>query len=874
MHDSFRRAFLALSVFFGCCGAQAGAVEVVMVVDTPLGPAAKLAVADVKATLVEQGHTTRDAKTATSGVPHLIIGLAGKSPSVDAALAAAKLVVPAAAESLVIKKLEAGSMGCLVAGRDERGLVYALREVERSIATQPKEMPPLDSVINAVESPRLRQRALGVHLFNADVEREWYYSEEFWRFYLRRLSLDRFNQLTLTFSDQCNYLCPVYPHLVEVPEFPGVKAEGVGPKERERNLKMLRRISELCDEYALDFHLSIWMQAPVPRYSAPVKVSGLPEGLKLADYSAKALGRVLQECPSIRGVQLRMNEEAGVPAEQQTAFYRPMFQAIRAASADKATGRPIALHLRLKGLQESTTQAALDEQLDVTVSTKFWSEHFGLPYHPTSVDTHWREDRYSFGTMLAKPRKYRVIYQLWNQGSQRISAWGDPDYARRFAASCTLGGGEGFEVFAPLTNKGYGDKPGAWSVIANKEFRVGKWEQERYWFFTLCFGRFGYSTDVKPEVWQRELRHRFGQSYLNEIEQAIRCASQVLPLITAAQLPGASEWSWWPEMDTGGGLEEAMAVQTSDPRQFYAISQWKKTPNWRWEDWDAAPGYAEDLIAGKLRGKWTPPQVAVQLRATSSGIQRGFFLVGVRGGLASEESMILQKDLRLLSRLASYHAERLSAATELAIAEQAGQPGRLTQALTHLNAARAMWNAIVVEVAPSYHHDLVFGISRDSPRSKLGHHHTGNWSDRLAEIDADVEKLKQRVAELPKTTEQEYELFPGEDRPVVRPEVEHEPLKSVAVGTPVRLEMKVVGGIRPTRVVLHHRPLDQTRDWNETVMTREADGSYSAEVPAAAIDVRFDWQYYFEAVDGAGGGRWPDWTERQPYVVVPTTTGR
>jgi hypothetical protein len=879
--SSFLRAAFSLAMLFCAPRLASAAEEVTLVVDRPLPAAAKLAVDDLRNALVKGGFTAREATMKpVAATPYFLIGLAGKSQAVDAALAELKLAVPDEPESLVVKRIAMSPnaespVAYVVAGRDERGLTYAVRDVERTIATWrleslPQKKPPLETVIEAVESPQLRTRAIGVHLFNADVEREWYYSEEFWRTYLKCLSLDRFNQLSLTFSDQCNYLCPVYPHLVEVPEYSGVKAEAVGPAERERNLKMLRRISELCDEYAIDFHLSIWMQAPVPRYSAPVKVSGLPEGLKLADYSAKALRRVLDACPSIRGVQLRMNEEAGVPAEQQTEFYRPLFQAIRTAQSHEKTGRPIALHLRLKGLQASTTQAAVDEKLDVTVSTKFWSEHFGLPYHPTSVDTHWREDRYSFGAMLAKPRPYRVIYQLWNQGSNRITAWGDPDYAKRFAESCRLGDGEGFEVFAPLTNKGYGDKPGAWPVVVNKAFQFGKWEQERYWFFYLCFGRLGYNADAHRDVWLRECKYYYIGMW-DITRRHYQAASQVLPLITAAQLPGASEWSWWPEMDTGGGLREAAVTQPSDPRQFYAISKWKKTEGWRWEDWDAQPGYVEDLMAGKLRGKWTPPQVAAQLIAIADEM-RHWRLQQVDDLPA--EFRIVQADFDILENLARYHAARLLAATELALAETAGQSGRLSVALEHLYEAFGAWEAVVAAADPVYHRNLVFGIAAESPRSKLGHHHTGHWTDRTTEIVKELEKLQAQVNEDLEAAKQEVKLFPGEDRPVVRPEVEHDPLQSVTVGKPVVVRMKITGGIKPTRVVLHHRPLDQTRDWHELEMTKQPDGTYTAEVPAAAIDARFDWQYYFEAVDGSGGGRWPDWTERQPYIVVPTTTAR
>src|SRR5262249_8444601 len=142
------------------------------------------------------------------------------------------------------------------------------------------------SVTTETGSPMLKVRGVSIHLFNADAEREWYFSEAFWRDYFARLALCRFNQFTLVFSDQTNYLCPLYAYLVEMPEYPNTRVEGLSGDERARNLAMLQRIAELADEYAIDFQLGVWMQAPVPRYSAPVRVSGLPEGLELARYAA------------------------------------------------------------------------------------------------------------------------------------------------------------------------------------------------------------------------------------------------------------------------------------------------------------------------------------------------------------------------------------------------------------------------------------------------------------------------------------------------------------------------------------------------------------------------------------------------------------
>ena len=60
--------------------------------------------------------------------------------------------------------------------------------------------------------------------------------------------------------------------------------------------------------------------------------------------------------------------------------------------------------------------------------------------------------------MTASPaRSFPLIHRLWSAGSQRVLLWGDPEWVRRFARSCTLGGG-GFKVMAPLTNKGVRDE--------------------------------------------------------------------------------------------------------------------------------------------------------------------------------------------------------------------------------------------------------------------------------------------------------------------------------------------------------------------------------------------------------------------------------
>jgi hypothetical protein len=472
---------------------------------------------------------------------------------------------------------------------------------------------------------------------------------------------------------------------------------------------------------------------------------------------------------------------------------------------------------------------------------------------------------------LKKKRDYEVAFQLWNVGSQRLTLWGDPGYAFYFADNCERVGASGFEVFAPLSNQGYGNRPGEWRAIADPAYRVGEWDQERFWMFYLCFGRLGYNQDnTKDEVWRREFRHRFGTG-ASAVERAYGAASEVLPLITAARLPGASEWSWWPEMDTGGSLQEYMRIQPSDPEQFYAIARWKRTPSWRWEEWDDTPGFVEDVITREVKGKWTPWMIADRLDQTAARIDGAWAeLAGNKG--TTPEWRTTEVDHRALAALARYHAAKMRAATELAFFEADRQGGRIELAEKHATAALEAWKQLVAVTTPVYARDLVFGIAKDSPRSKLGHHHTGRWEDRLPEVEADVKYLQELRATLETAGEIGAVHRLADERSVPVP---FKALKSMTTARQPDGSMKVTFTAAPDnqieRVLLHHRPLDQTRDWSVVEMHSTDPLNYEVLLPAEQIDKAFDWQGFIEVLGKRGRGRWPSWTSGPPYNVIASS---
>ena len=83
---------------------------------------------------------------------------------------------------------------------------------------------------------------------------------------------------------------------------------------------------------------------------------------------------------------------------------------------------------------------------------------------------------------------------IWALGSHRLLLWGDPGFVRRAAGTFDLGGGSGFEIDAPLAQKGFGNRPGVWGVFtpSQKDRVFWRYEFERYWLFYLLWGRLTY----------------------------------------------------------------------------------------------------------------------------------------------------------------------------------------------------------------------------------------------------------------------------------------------------------------------------------------------------------------------------------------------
>ncbi len=215
---------------------------------------------------------------------------------------------------------------------------------------------------------------------------------------------------------------------------------------------------------------------------------------------------------------------------------------------------------------------ALDQGLAARVSTKFWMEQMGLPFHPTHINIPDQKNRrHSYADLLRYPQRYRVHWQLWSGGTTRLLLWGDPDYVRRFAGAARLYDGDSFEVNEMLATKMLGEPHDEKPIdILTPRYRYYDYEFERYWHFYQLWGRLTYDPGAPPELWEREFARRFGGVAGPHLMKAEHLASGILPRIVASayRYSNFPTTRGWAEMMRQGDLASFAGLEGSDTAQF------------------------------------------------------------------------------------------------------------------------------------------------------------------------------------------------------------------------------------------------------------------------------------------------------------------
>jgi hypothetical protein len=768
---------------------------------------------------------------------------------------------PNEAESLRIRRFSRGKKtGLLVVGADARGLMYALLDVADRVGWAASAESPFSEVRDTEERPFAPERALSIYTFNRTYWESRFFDEAYWVRYLDLLARNRFNSLVLIFGyENGGFLAPCYPYFFDMEDFPDVRMVGITADRQKRNLAALNKLIQMAHNRGMKFTVGIWDHI----YRGGVQGGGIPgadDALKqptpgrvwgvtaenLVTYTKSALAKFVKEVPALDGIQFRMHDESGLKEAEQEDFWRDVFHMM------KKTAPNLHLDLRAKGLPDSVIRSALDMGVAFRITTKYWMEQMGLPFHPTHINKQNQLDRrHGYADMLRYPRRYQMHWRLWNGGTARVLLWGDPDYARRFVESTRLYDGAGFEVNEPLCTKmeaqPHDAKP--FDLLAPRH-RYYDYEFERYWHFFQVFGRLGYNTNTSPELWHREFKERFGEAPGPFLELALHRSSWVLPRIVASCYPYSAfpMTRGWAEKQRLGDLSAYAQAEGSDIQQFASFDE-----------------EAQLLLEGGETAKIRPAENSRWFARTAAEISAAVARAEehMRGQHTKEfDSTVV--DLKILANLALFHSRRIPAAVNYRIFEKCKDPEALDEAMACETRAIEAWRQLVNAAGDFYADDLTMGVR--------GADLCGHWKDELIKLETGLKAVERQRREL----KPDHATRPAPRYPMpasgdgTAPEVIHNPVVTAPAGKPIAISAEVRDPAGVKWVRLRYRGVNQHQDYRTLPMVPTGDrDQYRAAIPVEDIPPIWDVMYLIEVMDNDRNGRiYPDLNQQTPYFVI------
>lgn len=795
---------------------------------------------------------------------HAIVAGLASDRAVAELVTASGLKLPQHPEGLSVCRVQESDHDTVVlCGGGPVGLMYAALDTAERIGWALKEEDLFAHVANTSESPHLTDRSISTYTMQRKLFEQRLYDKRYWQRYFDMLAKSRINSYVIIFGyENGGFMAPIYPYFFDVEGFPDVQLYEMTPQQQARNTKAFQRVIDLAHERGIRVTAGIWDHiyrggvqgggiagaSELVGKRAPHLVYGVTTE-NLAPYTKAALRKFLTVFPDIDGIQFRMHWESGLTRKETPAFWRDVFSMLKGMQPD------IQVDLRAKGLPDEVIEEAVAQELPFRITTKFWMEQLGLPFHPTHVNPqNQRDRRHGYADLLRYPKRYDMHWRIWSGGTARFLLWGDPQYVRRFVDSVRLYGGTSFEVNEMLATKMLGEPHDEEPYeLLMPPYQHYDYEFERYWHYYQIWGRVSYNPDVSPELWERKFVQRFGPKSGPLIMKSLHAASNILPRIVAASynyryFPTTRGWA---EMMRLGDLPEYAKGTGTDVEQFQSYEE-----------------AATKLLADEFTAKRTPFQtsrwfttVADQIladvkaaEATAQSLQ----------GSAAREYIATATDLKILACLAKYHASRMRAAVWYNVYLQSEDKFALEHCIANESEGVENWQRIIESAGDVYPKTLKFGVHR------VGF--SWHWTEEL-------EKLEAGLAELRLLTSRSSLADHVRTRILQRVAASTEKLLRVDVSRPSTAEPG--GDLTVTATVmsedelesirLRYRHLTQFEDYESTDMIFDSDkGRYVATIPGASIVPEWDLMYFVEAVTKAGDGRMaPDMEEEMPYVIVP-----
>jgi hypothetical protein len=802
----------------------------------------------------------------------LVLVLAAPGSALAAGFPAKQTVSGVEAFHLVPGALD-GTPALLVAAGDVRGFVYALLELAERVRFG--GLVALHLKDAEADAPANRVRSVARAFCSEIEDKPWFYSQEFWRGYLDMLAACRFNRFNFSLGIAYDFPRGVtddyfhfpYPYLVGVPGY-DVHVEPLEAGERERNLAMLQFIARETVARGLDFQLGLWTHAYqwTDSPNAAHRITGLtPE--THGPYCRDALGLILKACPEISGLTMRIHGESGVP-EGSYPFWQAVFDAIPAA------GRRIEIDMHAKGLNQTMIDMAAKTGMPVKAGAKFSAEHQSLGYHQADIrpveiprgaaanavfalsEGDRRFTRYGYADLYQDGSKLELLYRLW-PGTQHHLLWGDPAQAAAFGRAAHFCNAAGFELMEPLTFKGRegSGHAGGRCAYEDKTLDPGIDDWKKFAPSYRLWGRLLYNPAATPDAWRRDFARRYGKAAA-AAEEALSHSSRIMPLLTSAHLPSASNHDLEYEMAMNMPIVEGVDTPYSDtpePKVYGHVSPLDP------QLFSTVAGHAEDILNGRINGEYAPSEVCVWIDRFVAASEKALARARGRAG-ANVAFRRLDADCRIVNGMGRFYAAKLRAALLYEIWLTTQDPKAGAAAIAQYEKGRAAWAVLATRARSIYVADISYG--RVAKRR-------GNWLDKLEGIDKDLAAMRAKVSA---GVAQGANAAQAIDRVLALPRrpalpCRHDSPQAFRPGQALALNLTVGGNVYGR---LFYRHVNQAERWKDIAMQRSG-SVLTGTIPADYTNSPFPLQYYFELARPDAAWLYPAFNatlSNQPYYAV------
>lgn len=648
----------------------------------------------------------RDLASDTSPTRVVIAGDAVESRTLAQRLGIAPLK-STASQSYGIRRLEQrGRLTIAVLGADASGAMYGGLDVAEAV-----RLGSIQQTRDSDHSPHIAQRGIKFNIpldrrtpsysdtsdsGQANIPEMW--SIDFWHTLFDEMARHRFNEISL-------WNLHPFPSIVKVPEYPDIALNDVWGNREPFDLRFNMNGNAMSHPFQLgnvaivkrmtiDDKIRFWREVmqyaknrgiDVYWYTWNIFVWGTEGKHEITEdgnnpntvaYFRASVRETVKTYPLLAGIGItageNMNSKQGA-FDHEEWLWRTYGEGIRDALKAEPGRQFRLIHRYHQTSQSRSIEAFKDYPGPFDFSFKYSVAHMYSEPDPPFI-----------APVLAEmPKNLRTWIEVRNDDVYSFR-WGDPDFARAYVKN----------IPGPDRVAGFNMGPDGYTW--GREFIDKEPETPRQlviqkqWYSFALWGRLSYEPDLPNSLFERMLAARFPGVSVPELYEALAQASKIFPQVTRFFWRDL-DFKWFPEanIQKGNGtgffsVADFINGQTMPGSGILNVRQWR----------------VRSLKTEKMEGI-TPLQVADELKKNAAAAHRAVEQLRPLGG-KNKELRLTVGDAEAIADLGDYYAEKILAATDLALFDSNRKPEAQASAVRHLEAALAHWKAYAAIATSQY----------------------------------------------------------------------------------------------------------------------------------------------------------------------------